>query len=59
MAAAVLRNICIYRNDPCNTRWWLEIENVGLGSPETQCWEGQNSFIHSFIQSLFILGILT
>ena len=43
MAAAVLRNICIYQNDPCNSRWRLKVENFGLRSLETQRWEGQNS----------------
>ena len=43
MAAAVLRNICIYQNDPCNPRWRLEVEDFGLRSLETQRWEGQNS----------------
>ena len=43
MAAAVLHNICIYRNDPCNHSRRLKGENFGLGSLETQRWEGQNS----------------
>ena len=40
MIATVLHNICIYRNDTCNPRWRLEVENFGLGSLETQRWEG-------------------
>ena len=40
MTAAVLHNIFIYRNDTCNPRWRLEVENFGLGSLETQRWEG-------------------
>ena len=43
MAAAVLRNICIYQNDPCNPRWRLKVEDFGLRNLETQRWEGQNS----------------
>ena len=43
MAAAVLHDICIYRNNPCNPRWRLEVENFGLGRLEAQCLEGQNS----------------
>ena len=43
MAAAVLHNICIYRNNPCNPRWRLDVENFGLGRLEAQRLEGQNS----------------
>ena len=43
MAAAVLHNICIYRNNPCNPRWRLEVENFGFGRLEAQRLEGQNS----------------
>ena len=43
MEVAVLDNICIYRNDPCNPHWRHEVENFGLGSLETLRWEGQNS----------------
>ena len=43
MTAAVLRNICIYQNDPCNPRWRLKVENFELRNLETQRCEGQNS----------------
>ena len=39
MAAAVLHNICIDRNDPYILGWRLKVENFGLGNLETQRWE--------------------
>ena len=43
MAAVVLHNICIFRNDPCKPRWRLEVDNFELHNFETQRGEGEQS----------------
>ena len=30
MAAALLHNICIYKNHPCKPRWRLDVEHLKL-----------------------------
>jgi len=58
MAAVVLHNICIYRNDPCKPRWKLKVSNFELQNFATQREEGRHSKQESYEVSRKIMDWL-
>ena len=43
MAAVLLHNICIYRNDPCVPRWRLDVDHFDLADTQSQRSESRHS----------------